>query len=201
MRWELIARELGYQGFFRLERLRLRHERFAGGWTGELIRERVERSDGVAVLLYDPLREQVIMVEQFRIGAAGRLDSPWLLELVAGGRKPQESAEQVARREAMEEAGATLLELEPISAYWVSAGGASERIDLFCGRVDASRIGGIHGLAEEDEDIRVHTLALDDAFDRLDRGGIDSASALIALQWLRLHHTELRTRWLAAPPR
>ena len=80
--WEILDKSICHDGFFRLERYRLRHELFAGGWSGELVRELLERGHAVAVLLYDPIRDQVVLVEQFRIGALASGEHPWMLEVV-----------------------------------------------------------------------------------------------------------------------
>lgn len=193
---EIVQKETCYQGFFRLERYRLRHSLFRGGWSPELARELLERGHAAAVLLYDPDRDSVVLIEQFRIGALDAPGGPWLLEIVAGIIGGDETAADVAHREAMEEAGCRVLDLIPICEYFVSPGGTSERITVYCGRVDAADAGGIHGLAQEGEDIRVHVVPFADALEMLRTGRIDSASPIIALQWLALHREEVRRRWL-----
>ncbi|MGB0129441.1 MAG: NUDIX domain-containing protein [Rhodocyclaceae bacterium] len=194
-RFEVVAREEAYQGFFRLERITLRHSQFRGGMSPELVREIVERGDVAAVLLYDPRLDQVVMIEQFRVGAMGDANGPWLLEIVAGLIEPGETPEQVARREALEEAGCTVLDLEPVTTFYATPAKSSERSYLFCGRVDASRAGGVFGLAHEGEDIRVVPLALNEALARVDNGAINSAWPIIALQWLARHRERLRALW------
>jgi ADP-ribose diphosphatase len=159
------------------------------------VREVFERGHAAAVLPYDPVRDQVVMVEQFRIGALDAPEGPWLLEIVAGIIAPGETPQEVVRREAVEESGCTLLGLEPICEYLVSPGGTSERIHLFCGQVDASQADGIHGLAEEAEDIRVVVLSTDAAIAHLHAGKIRAAAPIIALQWLLLNRDQLRHRW------
>lgn len=193
---EIVQKETCYQGFFRLERYRLRHSLFRGGWSPELTRELLERGHAAAVLLYDPDRDSVVLIEQFRIGALDAPGGPWLLEIVAGIIGGDETAADVARRESAEEAGCRVLDLIPICEYFVSPGGTSERITVYCGRVDAADAGGIHGLAQEGEDIRVHVVPFADALEMLRTGRIDSASPIIALQWLALHREEVRRRWL-----
>lgn len=195
-RFEILGKEIGYQGFFRLERYRLRHTLFQGGWGGELTRELLERGHAAAVLLYDPERDGVVLIEQFRIGALDAPGGPWLLEIVAGIMDEGETPEAVARREAMEEAGCPVLDLIPVCEYLVSPGGTSERIMVYCGRVDASKADGIHGLAEEGEDIRVQVVPYAEALAMLHSGRINSASPIIALQWLALHREEVRRHWL-----
>lgn len=186
---------MAYAGFFRLERLRLRHALFAGGMSPPLTRELFERGHAVAVLPYDPVRDAVVLIEQFRIGALARAGGPWLLEIVAGIIEDGEAPEAVARREAVEEADLRLGRLEKIGRFYVSPGGSSESVHLFCGEVDASGAGGIHGLVEEGEDIRVLVEPFATAMQRLTSGAIDSASPVIALQWLALNRTRLRQTW------
>ncbi len=193
--WQILDRSICYDGFFRLERYRLRHELFAGGWSGELKRELLERGHAVAVLLYDSDREQVVMVEQFRIGAMASGEHAWMLEVVAGIIEADEDPQEVARRESREEAGCTVQALIPISRFIPSSGGCSEHVTLYCGRVDAANADGIHGLADEGEDIRVRVLPVAEALALLEDGTVLSAMTLIALQWLALNRSRLRERW------
>nr|VFJ58330.1 MAG: ADP-ribose pyrophosphatase [Candidatus Kentron sp. FW] len=192
---EIIEKTTCYQGFFRLERYRLRHDLFAGGRTGILTRECLERGHAAAVLLFDPDLDSLVMIEQFRVGAMETPGGPWLLEFVAGIMEEGESPEAVVRREAMEEAGCEILDLMPALRFLLSPGGCSEEIHLFCGRVDARNAGGIHGLAQEGEDIRVRVVAVDEALRLLETGRITNASAIIALQWFALHRDSLLERW------
>lgn len=192
----ILDKTNAYAGFFRMEKYQLRHELFRGGWSAAMTRECFERGHAVAVLLYDPEQDQVVLIEQFRIGALEFPGGPWLLEIVAGIMdKPEESAEEVAQREAFEEAGCTILELLPICHYLVSPGGTSESIRLFCGRVNATGIGGLRGLVEEDEDIRLHVVPRCEAMSMLQTGRINSAAPIIALQWLELQRPQLLERW------
>lgn len=180
-----------YQGFFRLHRLTLSHPRFEGGRI-RIQREILDRGDAVCVLLYDPVRDAVVLVEQFRAGALTKTDAPWLLELVAGMVEPGESPEEVARRESVEEAGIELGELIPITGYLPSPGGCDEWIELYCALVDAPETGGVFGLDEEGEDIKVHVIPAADAFELVRQRSINNAAAIIALQWLELNHARLR---------
>lgn len=194
---EVLARRPVWQGFFRMDVLRLRHRLFAGGWSEEMERELFVRGPAVVMLPYDPFRDQVVCVEQFRIGALDMPYSPWLLELVAGIVEDGETPEDVARREAHEEAGLDVGELEFICRYQVSPGGNTEEILLFCGRIDASRAGGLHGLDSEHEDIRVHVFDFDAAEAALQAGEVRNAAGIIGLQWLALNREDLRRRWCA----
>ena len=195
---EILERVEAYRGYFRVDRYRLRHRLHAGGWSGAMDREVFERGHAAAVLPYDPALDSVVFIEQFRIGAFAAGRPPWLLEIVAGIIEDGETAESVVRREAVEEAGCEIHELVPIADYLVSPGGTSETVVIFCGRVDASRVGGIHGKAEEHEDINVVAVPFAEARKRLDEGAVDNAAALIALQWLALNRDRLRRTWLGA---
>lgn len=192
---EISEKEICYDGFFRLERYRLRHELFAGGMSPELIRELFVRGLAVAALLYDPDLDRVVLVEQFRIGALDHPEGAWLLECVAGMVEEGESVEAVIRREAMEEAGCTVTDTLRLYEYYPAPGGSSERIALYLARTDASRARGIHGLAHEGEDIKVHNITLDEALAHIDDGRIDSSYTIMALQWLAANKAQIRAQW------
>ena len=192
---EVVEREECFRGFYKLDRLHLRHRLFAGGMGKLINRELFVRHDAVCVLPYDPRRDEVVLIEQFRVGALEKSANPWLLELVAGLIDKDEQPEEVARREAVEEAGLTLGALWPVCAYYPSPGGSDERVHLFVGRCDSVGAGGIHGLEEEGEDIRVHVLSFEDALARVRDGRIDNAASIMALQWLALNRDEVRGLW------
>jgi ADP-ribose pyrophosphatase len=188
---EVAARDVAFNGFFRIEKIRLRHRMFTGGWSGYFERELFERGEAVCVLLFDPQRDCVVLTEQFRIGALADEYSPWLLELVAGMVEPGESYAEVARRETEEEAGCSFNELLPICNYWVSPGGTSERVQLYCALIDSEGVGGIHGLADENEDIRLARMSFSEAYAAVENGRINNAATIMALQWLHIHHLQL----------
>ncbi|WP_252107436.1 MULTISPECIES: NUDIX domain-containing protein [unclassified Halomonas] len=189
---ELETRETLYQGFFRLEALTLRHRLFEGGYSTTMRREIHSRFDAVGVLLYDPHRDALVLVEQFRAGAIDDPRSPWKLELVAGLVEKNESLEDVARRESQEEAGCKVGALTKLHTYYPSPGACNERVTLFCGLVDTVGMGGIHGLDEEHEDIRVHVVSFTDAWALLEQGRLDNAMCLIGLHWLNGQRASLR---------
>lgn len=195
MKFRILEHDIAFQGFFRIDRFRLQHELYAGGWNQPLTRELFERGHAAAILPYDPRLDAVVMIEQFRIGALQVAGGPWLMEIVAGMIESGEQAEAVARRESVEEAGLEIARSEAICDYLVSPGGTSERIALFCGEVDASNAGGLHGLPEEGEDIRVTRVAYQDAVAMLADGRLNSASVIIAMQWLMLNRERLREQW------
>jgi ADP-ribose pyrophosphatase len=192
---EQISRTTAYQGYFRVNAYKLRHRLFAGGWSDTIQREVFERGHAAAAILYDPLADAVVLIEQFRAGAYAAGGPPWLTEIVAGIVEPGESPEAVVRRESVEEAGCAVLDLVPICLYFVSPGATSETVALYCARVDSRGVGGIHGLAHEHEDIRVEVVPLDRALAEFAAGRINNAPTIIALQYLALNRESLRGRW------
>ena len=194
-RVEIIDKQTPFRGYFQIDAYRLRHRTFDGGWTREMSREVFERGHAAAVLLYDPDRDAVVLVEQFRTGAHAAGLEPWLIETVAGIIEPGEEAAEVVRREALEEAGCNVGDLEPIGTFILSPGGSSETMMLFCGRVDSAGAGGVHGLDHEDEDIRALVLPTDEALELLRVGRIVNATTALALQWLALNRERQRAAW------
>ena len=189
--WKLDKHQVLFSKYFRLEEYSLSHELFEGGYSDIFTREIFERGSVVALLPYDPERRQVVLIEQFRAGAIGDENTPWLFECVAGVIEAGESEEQVAIRESREEAGCDILQLHQISRYYVSPGGTTELCTLYCGIIDSSGIGGIHGLDEENEDIRVEVVDADLAYAMVRDGRIKSSATIIALQWLELNEQRL----------
>ncbi len=192
---EILKRETVCDGFLKINHYRLRHSLFVGGWSGELVRERVEGYRAAAVLPYDPIRDEVVLIEQFRVGAMGEEEPPWLLEVVGGIIEGIEYPEEVARRETLEEMGCDILELAPICEFLVSPGTSSERVFLFCGRINAEGVGGVHGVDSEGEDIRVQVFSFKEAMGELYGGLLNSTTAIIGMQWLAINREELRARW------
>jgi len=193
---EIIARETLYSGFFSLDLYRFRHRLFNGEMSGEVRREIFERGHAAVLLPYDPVRDEIVLIEQIRIAAYDTSETPWLLELVAGMIEEGESEEEVARREAVEESGLVVERVKKMLSYLASPGGTSERLTVMVGEVDATQAEGIHGLVDENEDIRVQVVSREQAYQWLEEGKIDNAASVIALQWLQLHYKELRNEWI-----
>lgn len=194
---EVEARETALDTFLRVDRLRLRHELFGGGFSDTMTRELLLRPRAVGVLLFDPVLEKVVLVRQIRIGMLDEGQDPWLLELVAGMVEPGEQPQEVAARESLEEADLAPQNLVQISEYYNSPGISNERITLFCGRVDSAGAGGVFGLADEHEDIEVVVLDVEEAVSLVEAGKIHNAMTIISLQWLQLHRRELEASWTA----
>jgi ADP-ribose pyrophosphatase len=191
----VLADDRVFDGYFAVQRITLQHRCFAGGWSEPLTREVFERGNAVGVLPYEPASDSLILIEQFRSGSLGDADSPWMLELIAGIIDEGETDETVVRREAREEAGCELAELQPIASYYPSAGACSEHVRLFCGRVLSAGVGEVLGLPEEGEDILVHRLSRPEVMELLDSNRINNGHTLIALQWFAIHWEKLRAQW------
>lgn len=192
---EVLREENLYQGHFQLKKVVFRHKLFKGGFTGEVTRELLLKGEAAAVIAYDPVLDKVVLVEQFRIGAyhPQAKSSPWLLEFVAGMVDEGETPEQVAVRESQEEAGLQIQQLEHALTVWCSPGGTSERLHLFLGLVDSRNVGGIYGLAEEDEEMQVHVVSREQAYQWVEQGMIDNVITVIGMQWLQLHYAKYRS--------
>lgn len=196
---EVLSRKPLHAGYIRVDELILRHRLFAGGESEPFRRELIVRPRGVGVLLYDPERREAVLARQFRVGMIDETRSPWMLELVAGMVDENEDLIEVARRESREESGIEPVQVVRICDYYNSPGVGNERISLFCGRVDSSTAGGIHGLDEEHEDIEVVVVPCDDLVTAVEEGHINNAMTIIAVQWLQLHHEELIQLWARTP--
>jgi ADP-ribose pyrophosphatase len=188
--------ETGFARHLRVEVVRFRHRLFAGGWSGERVFDVVRRGGAVAILLYDPERDSVVLVEQFRLAPLYSGCSPWQIECVAGLVELGESPEAVAIRETREEANLDLIGRPvPIQRFLPSPGSYDELVHLFCGRVDAGGASGVHGLPEEQEDIRVVVKPVAEIEAMLERGEIESSHTVICLYWLLRHRDRLRRDW------
>ena len=197
---EIIRQEPVFRGHLKVDELHLRHGLFAGGMSGEMSREVLWRRDAVCVMPYDPRRDEVVLIEQFRASALFNGDRAWMVEAVAGLIEDGETPEDVARRELLEESG---LEAEgdllPINMVYSSPGFCCERFHMYCAQVDAAKAGGIHGLDHEHEDIRVFALPFDEAFSQWEAGKMPNSPATIGLLWLKVYREQLRKTW--ADPR
>ena len=181
-----------YAGFFKINLYQFKHALFAGGQSATISREILERGDAVAVLPYDPVTDNLLLIEQIRIGAIKSKQSPWLLECIAGMTDGSTDYEAVVKREALEEAGLELDELEFMLSYLSSPGGTTERLYLYLATTDLSQLqSGIYGLETEGEDIKTHIISFNEAMARLASGEIDNAATVISLQWLALNRERI----------
>ena len=185
-----------HDGFFRMEHFLFRHRLYEGGWSPQLSREILVRGPVAAVIPYDPVRDEIVLIEQFRGGIyASGAENPWSVEIVAGIIEPGETAAEMALREAKEESGCVMTDVEKILDFYPSPGGCSEYVALYWGQVSTIDVGGFHGVAEEGEDIRVFTETTDEALRKITTGEINSSIGIIGVQWLALNRQKLRCRF------
>lgn len=190
----IAARSQPYAGFFAIEEQELRHRRFDGTLSAPIHRTAFVSGDVVTVLPYDPLRDRVLLVEQFRFGPHVRGDAyPWKLEAIAGRIDAGEAPEEAARREAMEEAGLALDQLLPIADYYPTPGAFAEYLYSYLALVDLpDSAAGQFGLEDEAEDIRAHLVSFDQLMALCQSGEIDNAPLLLAALWLSGQRGALR---------
>jgi len=192
-KWSLEQSDTVYQGFYKVDRLVFKHSLFNGGETPPVAREQFVRGNVVGVLPYDPVSDQVLIIEQFRIGARHQETGPWLKEIIAGMIDTDETPEQVAIREAKEEAGLELQGLKLVANYLASPGSSTEEVFVYFAETDLSSAGGVYGLDSEDEDILTHVVSAKDAIKMLETREVRNALSIIALQWFSQWHANCKT--------
>lgn len=179
-------RRRAYLGYFAVDEWHLSHRTHAGGFTPEIKREGFVSGDAVAILPWDPVRDRVLVIEQFRLAPAMRQDpQPWLLEPIAGRVDAGETVEQSARREALEEADLRLTKLIPAVHHYPSPGALAEFLYQFLAITDLpDGITGVHGLDGEAEDIRGHLLERDKLTRMVHAGQITNGPLAMLTLWL-----------------
>jgi len=193
---ELILREIPFKGYFQVSRYHLRHTQFNGGMGPQISREVFERGHAVCVVPYDPRRDEIALIEQFRPGAYAAGDpDPWLIEVVAGIIDENETLEDVAQRESMEETGLTISALDYLGKHYMTPGGSSESIAMYAGCADFTRLGGLHGMADEGEDIRVFAVPAREAIAMVHDNRIRNAMTALALLLFESRRQVLRRDW------
>lgn len=183
-----------YDGFFRIDKLIFDHPTFNKETITNVTREVINRLDAVAVLPYDPITDKILLIRQLRIAAYKKTKTPWVIELIAGlVDHDNESFIHVAEREAKEEAGLKISNLTPIHEFFTSVGGSNEKTYLFVALCDLENTGGLFGLPEENEDIEAFTVSREEALQMVQKGIIETASTIIAIQWLALNYQRYKT--------
>jgi ADP-ribose pyrophosphatase len=188
---------------FPLDRVQFRHRRFDGARSGIRTWELWRRGRAAAMLPYDPARDVVVLIEQFRLPALAAGLDPILTELPAGLCDADEPPEATIRREVREEMGLRTGRLIKISDVLLTPGGADELCALFVGEIaapeaDASGICGHAGLTAENEDIRLRIWPARRAIEAALDGRIVNSVAAIALLWFQARRDRVRWGWGAA---
>jgi len=193
---EILDESVLSDHFFTLKQYKVKHSSFLEGDCPAVVRERLEGKTAVSILLFDPHKDAIVCVEQFRIGLMGVADRSWSIETVSGFCDiAHEQPHEVAAREVVEEAGCELQDLIEVGEFFVSPGSSTERITVFVGCVDSAKVSGVHGLAREGEEIRPVVIPREAAVSQLFKE-LNSTSIIIALQWLQINLDELNQRWL-----
>lgn len=190
-----------YAHFFAVEEWRLGWRQFDGTMGAPQDRAVFIMADAVTVLPYDPVRDRVLLIEQFRVGALARGDqAAWQLEAIAGRIDPGETPEEAAKREALEEAGLMLGPLLPVAGYYPSPGAVSEYLYSYVALTDLpDGVAGIFGAAEEAEDIRGHLISFDRMMDLAASGELTNGPMLLTALWLQRERPRLRAEAAAGP--
>ncbi|MGP9806262.1 NUDIX domain-containing protein [Paracoccus sp. NSM] len=191
---QVHARRRIASGYFATDELVLSHRRHDGGMTERMTREGFLMGDAVVLLPWDPVRDRVLVIEQFRPAPFLRGDpQPWLLEPIAGRVDGGESVEDAARREALEEADLTLSRLFHAFDSYPSPGAVCEFLYQFVGIADLpDGVEGIHGLDGEAEDIRGHLLARADLTAMVLAGQITNGPLASLALWLEVRAGRMR---------
>jgi len=192
---DITRSDVVYDGYFTLQQHILRHRLFDGNWSNEMSREVFYSGPAITVLPYDPKRDEVLLIEQFRMAAHPTNPAPWLIEVVAGRMEGDEAPETTVHREAMEEAKIALQNLTLIASIYTAPGFADEVLHHYCAQADLSQAGGVHGLACENEDIRTLIIPFEVAMNAIKTGEITTGPAITSLYWLALNRDKLREQW------
>lgn len=186
----IINKEMLHNGFLNVSKYTFKHKLFKGGWGNPVDRELLERGNACSLLAYDPITDEVVLIEQFRVGAIESVQ-PWQLEIIAGMIDDGETPENTVIREAVEEAGIHVENIRHIFHYYPSVGGCSETMDIFIGQVNSNTAKGLHGLESENEDIKVHVVTRETALEMVNSGIIKNGATIMALLWLENNRNKL----------
>ena len=173
----------------------VKHLLFEGGWSQKIQRELIVRNNAVAVLLYDPIEDKVVLIEQFRIGAINDALGPWQWEIIAGIIQNEKNETVVAIEETLEEADYEIKMLIPVYSYLNNPAFSTEKLSLFCGIINIADNSKICGRKDEHENIKVHIIDFDIAYSKVCQGEINNAMTIIALQWLYLNKEKVRVNF------
>ena len=183
---QIVDRTFVFQGFIQVEKVNLRHRLFnQTEYTAVISRELIQRPEAAGVLIYDDAQQKFALIEQFRIGAMDDQDSAWQLEIIAGVLDGDESPESCIRREALEESGCELKELQHLFSFYPSAGACAELFHLYSANTTLPQEGGVFGMPDEGENIQLHIIDYREIPNLLTNGRLKNAPVIMALQWLQ----------------
>lgn len=184
MNVEVISKQRVFDGFFKIDRVKLRYEKFGGGMSDVVERLSFERGDSVAAIIFNIDTHKVILTNQFKYPAHQK-GPGWITEALAGMIGPDELPQEALAREILEEAGYRMTTATHIGTFYVSPGGSSERIHLSYVEVrTADKVEAGGGLDSEHEDIQLVEWTLSEVADAVDHNGVVDAKTLVGLLWL-----------------
>ena len=176
-----------YDGFFKMNEVSLKYKKYDGSWSNEIKRELFGGAQVSAVLPYDPIKKEIVLIQQFRPGTISRNTNNYLKEIVAGIIDPGESPEIAAKRECLEETGYKIKKLTSIQGYYPAPGSSESFYHLFLGEVDSKNEKKIMGLDTENEDILVESFNINQVKKMMQNGELINGLSLIAIQWFFLN--------------
>ena len=176
-----------YDGFFKMNEVSLKYKKYDGSWSNEIKRELFGGAQVSAVLPYDPIKKEIVLIQQFRPGTISRNTNNYLKEIVAGIIDPGESPEIAAKRECLEETGYKIKKLTSIQGYYPAPGSSESFYHLFLGEVECKNEKKIMGLDTENEDILVESFNINQVKKMMQNGELINGLSLIAIQWFFLN--------------
>ena len=188
LKYKILNKKNLYSGFFNLNKYEFVHKKHDGNWTKNIQREIFSGSQVSTLLPYDPIRKEIILIQQFRAGVLSKYDEKYLYEIVAGIIDKNEKPEDTARRECLEETGCEVKKILPIQGYFPAPGSSESYFHLFLGEVNAFDGERIKGLENENEDILVKAFKINEVKKMLKKKEIQNGVTLVALQWFFLEY-------------
>ncbi len=186
-KFKIINKKNIYSGFFKMNEITLKYKKYDGSWSNNIKRELFGGAQVSAVLPYDPIKKEIVLLQQFRPGTISKNVNNYLDEIVAGIIDPGEDPETAAKRECLEETGCYVKKLIPIQGYFPAPGSSESFYHLFLGEIETFEGQRIMGLKSENEDILVQSFTLDEVKKKMKNNEIMNGLALIALQWFFLN--------------
>ena len=189
-KFKIVSKKNLYDGFFKMNEIILKYKKYDGTWTNSISRELFGGAQVSAVLPYDPLKKEIILIQQFRPGTISKNLDNYLIEIVAGIIDEGETPEDAAKRECFEETGCVIKKLIPIQGYFPAPGSSESFYHLFLGETETFSGTRIMGLENENEDIKVQSFKSSKVREIMQKGKILNGLTLIALQWFFLNIKE-----------
>ena len=186
-KFKIINKKKIYDGFFKMHEVTLKYQKYDGSWTNNIKRELFGGAQVSAVLPYDPIKKEIVLIQQFRPGTISKNFDHYLNEIVAGIIDKDEDPESAAVRECLEETGCKVKKLIPIQGYFPAPGSSESFYYLYLGEVETFKGSRIMGMKNENEDIFVKSYKIEDVREKMKNGKFLNGLTLIALQWFFLN--------------